>query len=61
MNTIAKLGVIFNGLILAFTSEFVPRLIYRLTENKSNHTLDGYVNFTLSKNVTHIQNQLVEC
>ncbi len=61
MNTIAKLSVIFNGLIIAFTSEFIPRLIYRFSENKSNYTLDGYVNFTLSKNVTRIHNELIEC
>ncbi len=61
MNTIAKLGVIFNGLIIAFTSEFIPRLVYSFSQYNLNHTLDGYVDFTLSKNITRINNEIVEC
>jgi hypothetical protein len=61
MSTIAKLGVIFNGLIIAFTSEFIPRLVYRILERKLDYNIDGYIEFTLSKNITRIDNQVVEC
>jgi hypothetical protein len=57
LSAISKLGVISNGLIIAFTSDFIPRLVYRLldySENKQISTLHGYVNFTLSQNITMI-------
>jgi anoctamin-1 len=46
LDCISKLSVITNGFIIAFTSDFVPRLVYYYYY--SNQTLDGYVEFTLS-------------
>lgn len=46
LNTISKLGVITNGAIIAFTSEFIPRLVYQYGYGAGD--LNGYVNFTLS-------------
>lgn len=53
-----------KGLIIAFTSEFIPRLVYRFTEYEEHGrvgNLYGYVNFTLSKNITIVNNQPVIC
>ncbi|CAO1405540.1 unnamed protein product [Diamesa tonsa] len=47
LDSISKLSVITNGFIIAFTSDFVPRFIYQVFINPE-HTLDGYVNFTLA-------------
>lgn len=47
LDSIGKLSVITNGFIIAFTSDFIPRLIYRIVESP-NKSLDGYLNFTLS-------------
>lgn len=46
LDSIGKLSVISNGFIIAFTSDFIPRLIYRIFE--SDGSLNGYLNFTLS-------------
>ena len=47
LNVVSKLAVLSNALIIAFTSEFVPRLYYSFRHN-SERSLVGYVNFTLS-------------
>lgn len=47
LDSISKLSVITNGLIIAFTSEFIPRLVYQL-DPFNNGTLHGYVNNSLS-------------
>lgn len=40
-----------KGFIIAFTSDFIPRLVYRA--QNEDHTLNGYLNFTLSQyNIT---------
>jgi len=39
--------LMFKGLIIAFTSDFIPRLIYTL-KYSPDHTLSGYVNYTLA-------------
>ena len=44
MDTICKLSVITNAMIIAFTTEFVPRLIYYFEHG----ALTGYVNSTLA-------------
>ncbi|KAG8229342.1 hypothetical protein J437_LFUL007150 [Ladona fulva] len=52
--TITYIAVAVNGFIIAFTTEFIPRLVYTRTMSE-NHDLSGYVNFTLSvyaKNVS---------
>ncbi|KAI8430339.1 hypothetical protein MSG28_000644 [Choristoneura fumiferana] len=45
LDSIGKLSVITNGFIIAFTSEFIPRLVYQFSHDGS---LDGYVNHTLA-------------
>lgn len=47
LDCISKLSVITNGFIIAFTSDFVPRLVYVLYYSE-NRSLDGYVNWMLS-------------
>lgn len=47
LDCIGKLSVITNGFIIAFTSEFIPRLVYRIYESKDG-SLAGYVNHSLS-------------
>ncbi|XP_072334386.1 anoctamin-7 isoform X2 [Scyliorhinus torazame] len=42
---LAQLSVIVNAFLIAFTSEFLPRLLYQYEHNMN---LDGYVNFTLA-------------
>lgn len=47
--------IIFQGFIIAFTSEFIPKLVYQF--NISNDgSLKGYLNHTLALfNVTHLE------
>lgn len=40
LDSIGKLSVITNGLIIAFTSEFIPRLVYQFYSSKDG-TLQG--------------------
>ncbi|XP_064490152.1 anoctamin-5-like isoform X1 [Ornithodoros turicata] len=40
-------AVICNAFLIAYTSDFIPRLLYRLVHTKDN-SLRGFVNFTLS-------------
>ncbi|CAH0722954.1 unnamed protein product, partial [Brenthis ino] len=52
LDSIGKLSIITNGFIIAFTSEFIPRLVYRFT----NGSLDQYVNHTLTDfNITVLE------
>ncbi|CAF1181091.1 unnamed protein product [Adineta steineri] len=44
---ISKLAILTNGLLIALTSDFVPRLVYQYSRSQ-NRTLVNYVNFTLS-------------
>ncbi|KAL4720493.1 hypothetical protein ACJJTC_013306, partial [Scirpophaga incertulas] len=44
LDSIGKLSVITNGFIIAFTSEFIPRLVYQFSQG----SLDHYVNHTLA-------------
>ncbi|XP_067614286.1 anoctamin-1 isoform X2 [Eurosta solidaginis] len=48
LDSIGKLSVITNGFIIAFTSDFIPRLVYR-AQVSADHTLAGYLDFTLSE------------
>ncbi|XP_060647312.1 anoctamin-1 isoform X2 [Drosophila nasuta] len=48
LDSIGKLSVITNGFIIAFTSDLIPRFVYRGLYSKDG-TLNGYLNFTLSK------------
>ncbi|KAJ9596645.1 hypothetical protein L9F63_012342, partial [Diploptera punctata] len=47
LDSIGKLSVITNGFIIAFTSDFIPHLVYAMTVSQ-NGTLDGYLEFSLS-------------
>ncbi|RUS88406.1 hypothetical protein EGW08_003862 [Elysia chlorotica] len=44
---ISAIAVMTNACIIAFTSEFIPKLVYRYAYSP-NDNLDGYVNWTLS-------------
>ncbi|XP_072935586.1 anoctamin-1 isoform X3 [Epargyreus clarus] len=53
LDSIGKLSVITNGFIIAFTSEFIPRLVYQSV----NGNLNNYVNHTLTDfNVSVLKN-----
>ncbi|VDO86894.1 unnamed protein product [Heligmosomoides polygyrus] len=44
LETISKLTIPINALVIAFTSDFVPELMYFIM----NHSMEGYVNSSLS-------------
>ncbi|XP_023303991.2 anoctamin-1 isoform X3 [Lucilia cuprina] len=48
LDCIGKLSVITNGFIIAFTSDMIPRWVYRGL-NSEDGSLHGYLNFTLSE------------
>ncbi|CAB3245430.1 unnamed protein product [Arctia plantaginis] len=55
LDSIGKLSIITNGFIIAFTSDFIPRLVYQATS--VNGTLANYVNHSLANfNITVIKN-----
>lgn len=47
LDSIGKLSVVTNGMIIAFTSDFIPRLVYSISVSE-DHSLHGYLNSTLS-------------
>lgn len=47
LDSISKLSIIINGFIIAFSSDFIPRLLYMYYESKDG-TLNGYLDFKLS-------------
>ncbi|XP_060518729.1 anoctamin-4 isoform X2 [Cylas formicarius] len=47
LDSIGKLSVVTNAFIIAFTSDFIPQLVYRLTSSE-NRNLEGYLNNSLS-------------
>lgn len=47
MNVLGKLSVITSAVIIAFSSNFIPRMIYMASVSE-NHSDSGYVNFTLA-------------
>ncbi|XP_054272581.1 anoctamin-4-like [Macrosteles quadrilineatus] len=47
LNFVSNLAVFTNGFIIAFTSNFIPRMVYRLAFS-SNLGEAGYLNYTLS-------------
>lgn len=56
LDCISKLSVITNGFIIAFTSDFIPRLVYILYYSK-DRSLNGYVDWTLSTfDITEFKN-----
>ncbi|XP_050464477.1 anoctamin-1 isoform X1 [Cataglyphis hispanica] len=56
LDSISKLSVITNGFIIAFTSNFIPRLVYRITIS-DNYSLEGFLEHSLSKfNTSDLKN-----
>ncbi|RZB39519.1 anoctamin-4-like, partial [Asbolus verrucosus] len=52
LDSIGKLSI---GFIIAFTSDFIPRLVYRVYYS-GDHSLTGYLNFSLSYfNTSHFE------
>ncbi|CAF0828345.1 unnamed protein product [Rotaria sordida] len=47
LSSISYFAVLTNGAVIAWTSEFIPKLAYQIIEGKGT-SLDGYVNWTLS-------------
>ncbi|XP_043188652.1 anoctamin-1-like [Amphibalanus amphitrite] len=47
LNTVGRLAVLSNACIIGFTSNLIPRLVYRLTVSRNN-TLDGFIDNSLS-------------
>ncbi|EDO48048.1 predicted protein [Nematostella vectensis] len=55
LETLTRLSVLINAFVLSFTSEFIPKLVYKLkyAPEGSEGTLEGYLNNSLSAiNVT---------
>ena len=48
MEVLAKLAVISNAFLIAFTSDFIQKLVYKF-EYGERGVMRGYVMFTLSK------------
>lgn len=64
MQGIAILAVVTNAMIIAFTSDMIPRLVYYWSfsippyGDHSSYTMDGYINNTLSVfNITDFKNE----
>ncbi|XP_048241340.1 anoctamin-7-like isoform X3 [Haliotis rufescens] len=55
LDALAQLAVISNAFLIAFTSEFLPRLLYQYEYNWS---LSGYTNFTLSTSPNGTMNEI---
>ncbi|CAF2527310.1 unnamed protein product [Rotaria sp. Silwood2] len=47
LSSISYFAVLTNAAVIAWTSEFIPKLTYKIIEGKGT-SLDGYVNWTLS-------------
>lgn len=56
---ISAIAVISNGVIIAFTSEFIPKLVYRYGYS-ADTSMEGYTNFSLSVfNVNDFQSKSI--
>ena len=47
METLGRISIITNALIIALTSEFIPKMVYVYFYSQ-DQTLEGYVDFSLS-------------
>ncbi|XP_065672900.1 anoctamin-3 isoform X2 [Hydra vulgaris] len=53
--TVTAFSVMVNGCVIALTSEFIPRIVYKY-KYSSDHSLNGYLNWSLSYyNVTNFK------
>ncbi|KAI2648075.1 Anoctamin-5 [Labeo rohita] len=59
LNMIAVFSVVTNAFIVSFTSDMIPRLVYKYTNREgSNNTMAGYINDSLSFfNISEFQPQ----
>ncbi|KAG7214025.1 hypothetical protein KM043_001395 [Ampulex compressa] len=48
LDSVSKLSVITNAFIIAFTSNFIPRLVYRITLS-NDYSLNGFLEHSLAK------------
>ncbi|XP_075213480.1 anoctamin-1-like isoform X2 [Lycorma delicatula] len=48
LDVLGKVAVISNAFIIAFSSNFIPRLIYMMSVNKVDHTDVGFLNYSLA-------------
>ncbi|EZA51402.1 Anoctamin-1 [Ooceraea biroi] len=56
LDSISKLSVITNAFIIAFTSNFIPRLVYRITLS-DNYSLEGFLEHSLARfNTSDLKN-----
>ncbi|CAH1799995.1 unnamed protein product, partial [Owenia fusiformis] len=46
---ITFIAVITNAFIIAYTSDFIPKMVYRFSPNDGHQDLTGYMRWTLSK------------
>lgn len=58
LDALAQLAVISNAFLIAFTSEFLPRLLYQYQYDWS---LEGYTNFTLAYSPANSSDLSQEC
>ncbi|XP_066536219.1 anoctamin-7 [Hoplias malabaricus] len=58
LQVITYLAVISNAFLIAFTSDFLPRIYYRYTTEGS---LQGYINFTLSAAPNNFTESNLQC
>ncbi|XP_043474457.1 anoctamin-1-like [Leptopilina heterotoma] len=57
LDSVSKLSAVTNAFILAFTSNFIPRLVYRLTISK-DYSLSGFLQHSLSNfNTSDFKNE----
>ncbi|KAL1140334.1 hypothetical protein AAG570_000266, partial [Ranatra chinensis] len=47
LDSISKLAVVTNGFIIAFSSDFIPRIVYIFGVSE-NHSLEGFMNHSLA-------------
>ncbi|XP_076831997.1 anoctamin-7 [Brachyhypopomus gauderio] len=58
LQVITYLAVVSNAFLIAFTSDFLPRLYYRYTTEGS---LRGYIDFTLSEAPSNFTQSFMQC
>ncbi|XP_065159820.1 anoctamin-1-like isoform X3 [Atheta coriaria] len=47
MNLLCRISIVSNGFIIAFSSQFIPKLVYNMTVNKGVNDV-GFLNYTLA-------------
>ncbi|RXG68772.1 Anoctamin-9 [Armadillidium vulgare] len=47
LDSIGKLAILTNAFIIAFTSNFIPEVVYKLVISE-NYSLDGFLNYSLA-------------